>query len=147
MHVRRASFIHSKWKPSMASDLLPGRFYDKPFSSISKWITIEPADTAPMAISAQRHLRHNESLGQMSIVDGQDQFSVPQILRQINAARSAPSNRQRRHENTCSTEDKLLGEEGRRSTRRAGKPMAPDISTKSCWKGVNQPVVSILVAW
>ena len=34
--------------------------------------TIELADTVPTASSAQKHLRHNESLNEMSVVAGQD---------------------------------------------------------------------------
>jgi hypothetical protein len=38
-----------------------------------KSITIEPADTVPMATSARRRLRLNLSLNQVSVVCGQDQ--------------------------------------------------------------------------
>jgi len=44
-------------------------------SSTSKWITTEPADTAPMTTSARWCLRHHESLRQVSTVGGKDHTS------------------------------------------------------------------------
>jgi transposase InsO family protein len=45
------------------------------YSNILKWITIKLADTAPMAISAQKRLRQKKSLNAVSTVGGQDQIA------------------------------------------------------------------------
>ena len=75
----------------MASDSPPGRRCDKPFSNTSKWITIEHADTAPMALSARKRLRHKKSLSEVSTVGGQDHVYADEMnLKLETSFRGAP---------------------------------------------------------
>ena len=67
------SFFHSlKVEAIHGERFVTGSKCDKQFSSTSKWIIIEPADTAPTAILARKRLRQKESLHNVSTVGGQD---------------------------------------------------------------------------
>jgi putative transposase len=52
---------------------------DKLYSSTSKWTTIEPADTAPTALSARQRLRQTKSLNCVSAIGGQDHPGAPRL--------------------------------------------------------------------
>ena len=68
---------------NMVSDSPPERRCDKQYSSTLKWTTIEPADTAPMAISARKRLRQMKSLNDVSTVGGQDQTNSGSASRRV----------------------------------------------------------------
>ncbi len=58
---------------SVRSDAsVPGKKLGKRYSSVAKRITIKDADTAPMGVSAQRHLRKNWLPKDMPIAGGQE---------------------------------------------------------------------------
>jgi putative transposase len=73
MQPRRASSTASRWKRFTTSVLVREPACVRPCLNTLKLITIEPANTAPTAISARRRLRRKPSPKAVSVFAGEDQ--------------------------------------------------------------------------